>query len=81
VGRCAIAAVVLWAISIETGRRGGDVYTRANTLAKELVANGNDQPSSELRALLRDRTGLILNCVSTLAVLLILIDMIWKPGA
>jgi len=76
-----IAAVVLWAISVETGRRGGHVYERANTLARELVANGNDQPNTELQALLRDRTALILNSVSTLAFLLILIDMIWKPGA
>ena len=76
-----IAAVVLWVIAIEAGRRGGDAYNRASTLAKELVAKGDDAPSPELRALLRDRTALMLNVVSSLAVLLILIDMIWKPGA
>jgi hypothetical protein len=76
-----IAAIVLWAIAIGTGRVGGAAYERAKKLAKERLAAGDDAESRELQALLRDRTALTLNLASSLAVLLILIDMIWKPGA
>jgi hypothetical protein len=75
-----IAAIVLWAISAETGRRGGMPYAKAKELAAERVAAGDDASSPELRTFLHDRTALTLNLVSSLAVLLILIDMIWKPG-
>jgi len=76
-----IAAVVLWAIAGGTGARGGEVYQRAEKRARELAASGNDEPSAELASLMRDRTSLTLNAISTLATLLILLDMIWKPGA
>jgi hypothetical protein len=76
-----IAAIVLWAISGATGQRGGKTYERAKELAQERLASGDDASSPELQALLRDRTALILNTISTVSVLLILIDMIWKPGA
>src|SRR6266540_4480468 len=76
-----IAAVVLWAIAGGAGQRGGRVYERAGQLAEDLVAKGDDEPSRELQALLRDRMALVLNTVAIVAVLLILIDMIWKPGA
>jgi hypothetical protein len=76
-----IVAVVLWAISAETGRRGGLNYQEAQKLAERLVAEGRTEPNAELVALLRDRNAALLNVISTAAVLLILIDMIWKPGA
>lgn len=76
-----IAAVVLWAIAGGAGQRGGRVYERAGQLAEDLVAKGDDEPSRELQALLRDRTALVLNTAAIVAVLLILIDMVWKPGA
>jgi uncharacterized membrane protein len=76
-----LAAIVLWAISAETGRRGGVNYQLAEKQAKSLVAEGRNEPNAELAARLRDRNAALLNAVSTLAVLLILIDMIWKPGA
>jgi hypothetical protein len=76
-----IAAIVLWAVSAETGRRGGLNYTEAEKQAKRLVAEGRNDPSPELVALLRDRNAAMLNAVSTIAVLLILVDMLWKPGA
>jgi uncharacterized membrane protein len=53
-----IAALVLWAISAETGRRAGEAAA-----AEE-----------------RQRS-LVFHAVSSLAILLLLIDMIWKPGA
>jgi uncharacterized membrane protein len=76
-----VAAIVLWAISGGTGARGGDAYARAEKQARELLDAGNDEPSAELTALMRDPTALALNTVSTVAAFLILLDMIWKPGA
>jgi hypothetical protein len=76
-----IAALVLWAIAGGSGARGGMAYQHAERRAHELVSTGNDEPSAELAALMRDRTSLLLNAISTVATLLILLDMIWKPGA
>lgn len=76
-----VAALVLWAIATETGRRGGIPYMEAKQLAERLAAEGRaEEPSPELRAKLKDRNGMILNGLSSLAVLLLLIDMIYKPG-
>ena len=77
-----LGAIVLWALATETGRRGGVAYQKAQQLAERLAAEGRaDEPSAELRALLQDRNAIILNAVSSLLVLLILVDMIYKPGA
>jgi uncharacterized membrane protein len=76
-----IAAIVLWAISGGTGARGGHAYARAEKRARELHEAGGDEPDGELAALMRDQTALVLNTISTVAALLILVDMIWKPGA
>ena len=77
-----IAAIVLWAISAGTGQRGGQTYAQAQKLAEGLVAEGRgDEPSAELTTLLKDRTAGILTAVSSLAVLVILYLMIYKPGA
>ena len=77
-----LAALVLWAIAAETGRRGGIPYTEARKIAERLAAEGRaDEPSPELRAKLKDRNGMILNALSSLGVLLLLLDMIYKPGA
>ena len=77
-----IAAFVLWAIAVFTGQRGGMVYAQAQKLATRLEGEGRaDEPSTELRTLLQDRRAMWLNIVSSLAVLLLLVDMIYKPGA
>jgi Predicted integral membrane protein (DUF2269) len=77
-----IAAIVLWAISAGTGQRGGVTYAEAQKLAERLVAEGRgDEPSAELRTMLQDRRAALLNVVSSLAVLVILYLMIYKPGA
>jgi predicted integral membrane protein DUF2269 len=76
-----IAAIVLWAISAESGRRGGVNYMEAQKLAERLASEGRNDPSPELVALLRNRNAALLNVASTVAILLILIDMLWKPGA
>jgi hypothetical protein len=76
-----IAAIILWAVGTEAGRRGGTFFAASIDRATELVASGNTGPDAELAELGRTQRGLMLHTVSTLAVLLILIDMIWKPGA
>jgi hypothetical protein len=76
-----IAAIVLWAVSGGTGGRTGKEYNRAPERAAELQAEGHTGPDGELLALNRTRTGLLMHSVTTLAVLLLLVDMIWKPGA
>jgi hypothetical protein len=76
-----IAAIVLWAIAGEAGRRTGLVYTAAMNCAEELHTAGSTGPSEELLALNRTRAGILLHALTTLALLLLLLDMIWKPGA
>jgi uncharacterized membrane protein len=76
-----IAAIILWAISAETGRRTGAAYMQGMKKAEALQAAGETGSNAELLALNRTQNGLVLHAVTSLAVLLILIDMIWKPGA
>jgi hypothetical protein len=77
-----LGAIVLWAISAFTGQRGGRTYAEAQKLAERLVGEGRgEEPNAELTTRLKDQNAMLLNIVSTLAVLLILIDMIYKPGA
>ena len=77
-----LAAIVLWAISSAAGQRGGKTYAEAQKLAERLAAeNRGAEPSPELHALLTSRNAMWLQIVSSLAVFLILIDMIYKPGA
>jgi hypothetical protein len=76
-----IAAIVLWIISAATGQRTGVAYMQGMTKAQELQAAGQTGPSPELLALNRTSNGVLLHAATSVAVLLILIDMIWKPGA
>jgi hypothetical protein len=77
-----LAALVLWAVAAVTGQRGGQVYAQGKKLAERLSAEGRgEEPSAELRTLLQDRRAMWLNIASSLAVLVLLVDMIYKPGA
>jgi hypothetical protein len=76
-----IAAIVLWIISAATGQRTAAAYMHGMTKAQELQAAGRTGPDAELLALNRTQNGLVMHAVTSLVVLLILIDMIWKPGA
>jgi len=76
-----IVALVLWAIASETGRRADPEYAKLFTKAKELQAAGQTESSAELKALGRTQQGAMLHGIASLAVLLLLVDMIWKPGA
>lgn len=76
-----IAAIVLWLIAAELGRRTGAAYLQGFNRAQELQAAGQTGPSTELLALNRTSNGLLFHALASVAVLLILIVMIWKPGA
>jgi hypothetical protein len=76
-----IAAIVLWAISGALGQRTGAAYMQGMNKAKELDAAGKTGPDKGLLALNRTQAGLILHSLTSLVVLLILLDMIFKPGA
>ena len=49
--------------------------------ARALVAAGQTDALTELTALNRTVTGLTLRALASLAIVVIVIDMIWKPGA
>jgi uncharacterized membrane protein len=77
-----LAALALWVFGTAAAARGGQAYTAAQKLAVRLAGEGRgDEPSSELRVLLQDRRAMWLNILSTAAILLILVLMIYKPGA
>jgi uncharacterized membrane protein len=76
-----LIALVLWVIGVGTGQRSGNEYLQGVKKAQELMASNQTGPSAELLALNRSQRGLTLQLVSSAATLLILIDMIWKPGA
>ena len=76
-----IAALVLWMATGAVGGRTGKAYMEGMTKAQELEAAGQTGPNNELLALNRTQNGLVLHTASSIALLLLLIDMIWKPGA
>ena len=76
-----VAALVLWVLSLPIGQRTGVQYTRGMTKAKELDAAGQTGPNAELLALNRTTKGVVLHFLASVVVLLILLDMIFKPGA
>ena len=76
-----IAAIVLWAIAGGIGQRTGAAYMQGMTKAKELDAAGQSGPNTELLALNRTSTGLLMQSLASIVLLLILLDMIFKPGA
>jgi len=76
-----ILALVLWAVAGGLGQRTGAAYTQGMIKAKELDAAGEAGPNEELLALNRTQTGVVLHALASLAVLLLLLDMIFKPWA
>ena len=76
-----IAALVLWVVAAALGRRTGEAYEQGAVKARQLQAEGQSGPSAELLELNRTSQGVLMHALTTLVLLLILIDMIWKPGA
>ena len=74
------AALTLFVLVALLGGIGGQPPKRARKLATRLAQD--DQPETpELRGLLDDRTALALNYLSGLLLLVIVVLMVFKPGA
>jgi hypothetical protein len=72
-----IAAIILWVIGAATGARAGAEYQKLLERARELKSSGQAVQAGEFRS----SSGELMLAISSLALLLLLIDMIWKPGA
>lgn len=70
-----IAAILLWALFAEVGRRTGVYYTETQKLAE---GGGSE---AEVLGRLRASTGARLHYAGLVIFLLLLLDMIFKPGA
>jgi hypothetical protein len=75
-----IAAIVLWAVAGATGGRAGREYAAIGVRARELAEAG-DAPGAELRTSPHFPRAMGLHAVATVAFIVILVLMIWKPGA
>jgi uncharacterized membrane protein len=75
-----LVSIALWVIGAATGTRVGTHYTGAQELAQRLAAGG-DEPSPELAAQLSDRRAATLHAIAVSAFTLVLVLMIFKPGA
>jgi len=76
-----LAALVLWFVGAGLGQRTGKAYMEGPRKAQELEAAGQTGPNPELLAINRTQTGLLMHTLTSLVVLAIILDMIWKPGA
>jgi Predicted integral membrane protein (DUF2269) len=76
-----IAAIILWCIATAAIVRAVAEYRKPAEKARELIASGQTGPSDELTALNRSSTGLLLRALASVAIVLIVIDMVYKPGA
>jgi uncharacterized membrane protein len=76
-----IAAIVLWLVMGAFAGRTGKVINDIRNRARALAAEAGDVPNAELRSLVRDPRGLWLHAATAATVLLLLLDMIFKPGA
>jgi hypothetical protein len=76
-----VAALILWLIGAELGRRTGAAYMEGPVKAQELEAAGQTGPSPELLAVNRTSTGLLMHTLASVVIFLLILDMIWKPGA
>jgi hypothetical protein len=72
-----IAGIVLWAAFAEVGRRSGEYYTSIQKLAE----SQDEGAEAEVLARLHASKGALLNLASIAIFVLLLLDMIFKPGA
>jgi len=76
-----IAAIVLWAIATVALLQSAVEYRKPADAARALAARGKTDADAELLALNRTARGLVLRALASLAIVLIVVDMIFKPGA
>ena len=75
-----IAAIILWAIAMALGRQTGEGYRATAEMAAQLVSSGSPR-SPELAAAMGTSRAFWTHWLSVIVIVLILVDMIWKPGA
>lgn len=76
-----ILAIVGWAVATEIGRRTGGAIGPAFTRAEQLLQDGKDAADPDLAVLARSQQAHMYHWVSVVITVLVVIDMIWKPGA
>ena len=76
-----IAAIVLWLVATAAVLRSFAEYRTPVAKSRELTDAGLLGASEELAALNRSFTGVVLRAAGSVAIVLIVIDMIYKPGA
>jgi len=76
-----IAAIVLWIVAPLALWRSFVEYAKGVEQATALPAADWASPSPAVTASNRATSGLVFRAVGSLAIVLIVIDMIWKPGA
>jgi uncharacterized membrane protein len=76
-----VAALVLWVIAVGLGGRTSAVYNRGLGRALELRAAGRAESDARLLELNRTTEGVVLQALTSAAIVLVLLDMIFKPGA
>jgi len=75
-----IAAIILWFVAIGIGKQAGDGYRATSEMAAQLDSSGSPR-SPELAAAMGASRAFWMHCLTTVLILLIVVDMIWKPGA
>jgi hypothetical protein len=76
-----VAALILWLLFAEVGRRSGKAYDAAGARARSLVAEGRGETNTELGAMFRSSSALQLHLASLVIIVLFLLDMVFKPWA
>ena len=76
-----IAALILWAWTLEVGRRAGAAYDAAGAEARRLVGEGRTEPNPQLGAMFRSSNARTLHFTSVGLIAVLLLDMIFKPWA
>jgi uncharacterized membrane protein len=75
-----LVSIALWVLGGACGGRVGAHYEEARKLAEPLAERG-DEPSADLAAQFSDRRIAALHAITVAAFTLILVLMIFKPGA
>lgn len=75
-----IAALVLWALGAFLGQQSGAAYQAGGELAEKLLAEGKTT-SPELAQTFGASRAFWLHSATLAVVVLVILDMIWKPGA
>ena len=75
-----LAALVLWAVSGFTGQKAGEHYDAGGEMAQKLAAEGTTS-SPQLAEYFGTSRAFWLHVATNVMIVLLLIDMVWKPGA